>query len=137
MNWTCKRPKTGDIIRTKVSFYHHYGIFVNENEIIQFGLPDDPGRPAEEIFVLSTNIDVFLSCGGELEVAELNKNEKHKIRPAKEIIEIAKSKIGEGNYDILHNNCEHFVNRCAFGENESNFLNNVRSKLRKKLNLDN
>ena len=136
MNWKFGTPKSGDIIRTKVSFYHHYGIFVNENEIIQFGLPDDPGRPANEIFVLSTNIDSFLSCGGELEVAVLEHAEKQKIRPAKEIIQIAKSKIGEGGYDILHNNCEHFVNKCAFGESESSFLNSVRSKLRQKLNLN-
>jgi predicted phosphohydrolase len=35
--------------------------------------------------------------------------------------------------DILHNNCEHFVNECAFGEHNSEFLSSVRNKLRKKL----
>ena len=35
--------------------------------------------------------------------------------------------------DILHNNCEHFVNECAFGKSNSRFLDDVREKLRQKL----
>ena len=56
MRWMEKMPVCGDIIRTKVQFYHHYGIFVSEQEVIQFGLPDDPFRPAEEIKVLTSDI---------------------------------------------------------------------------------
>ena len=58
MEWKEGTPKHGDLIRTKVSFYHHYGIFADENDVIQFGLPDDPGRPAEQISVLSTDISI-------------------------------------------------------------------------------
>lgn len=135
MQWTEGTPVYGDIIRTKVSFYHHYGIFVSEDQVIQFGLPDDPMRPSEQIKVLSTDVYTFLG-GGELEVAKPDKDERKQLRTPTQIVEIATSRLGEGGYDILHNNCEHFVNECAFGEHTCAFLQDVRLKLRKKLGKD-
>ena len=132
MQWTEKEPAEGDIIRTKVSFYHHYGIFVTPERVIQFGLPDDPMKEASQIKVLATDIYTFLQ-GGDLEVGLPDKEEKKKIRAPRQIVSLAESRLGEGGYDILHNNCEHFVNECAFGESRSSFLQNVREKLRKKL----
>jgi hypothetical protein len=69
MEWTCNQPKKSQIIRTKVSFYYHYGIFVSKDEVIQFGLPTDPTKPADQIKVLATDIYTFLN-GGELETAK-------------------------------------------------------------------
>ena len=63
MQWVTKTPVFGDLIRTKVQFYHHYGIFVSEQEVIQFGLPDDPFRSADQIRVLSSDIAAFLQGG--------------------------------------------------------------------------
>lgn len=132
MEWTVNEPKSGDMIRTKVSFYHHYGIFVNDTCVIQFGLPNDVSKPADTIRVLESDIYTFLD-GGELEVAKLSKAEESKRRSCEETVQIAKSKLGEGGYDILHNNCEHFANFCLFGEHKSDFLQSVREKLKKKL----
>ncbi len=132
MRWTEKTPVFGDVIRTKVQFYHHYGIFVSEEEVIQFGLPDDPLRAAEQIKVLSTDVTIFLQ-GGELEVAQPEGAERRNLRTPEQIVSLARQRLGEGGYDILHNNCEHFVNDCAFGEHTSSFLQDVREKLRKKL----
>lgn len=130
--WVEKTPVYGDLIRTKVRFYYHYGIFVSEQQVIQFGLPDDPMRPAEQIQVLSSDIDAFLQ-GGEVEVAVPDGATRRQMRDADEIVRIALSRMGEGGYDILHNNCEHFVNDCAFGKPSSTFLQDVREKLRAKL----
>lgn len=132
MEWTVNSPKSGDIIRTKVTFYHHYGIFINESRIIQFGLPDNVYTPAEEIKVLATDIYTFLQ-DGELEVGKPTRQELKNMRSPEEIVKLAESRLGQGGYDILHNNCEHFVNECAFGEHNSEFLSSVRNKLRKKL----
>lgn len=132
MEWTCDSPKMGQIIRTRVSFYYHYGIFVSEDEVIQFGLPTDPGKSADQIKVLVSDIYTFLN-GGELETAKPTLAEKKTMRKPEEIIKTARSRIGEGGYDILHNNCEHFVNECAFGKSNSSFLDDVREKLRQKL----
>lgn len=132
MEWTCDSPKMGQIIRTRVSFYYHYGIFVSEDEVIQFGLPTDPGKSADQIKVLVSDIYTFLN-GGELETAKPTLAEKKTMRKPEEIIKTARSRIGEGGYDILHHNCEHFVNECAFGKSNSSFLDDVREKLRQKL----
>lgn len=132
MQWVTKTPVFGDLIRTKVQFYHHYGIFVSEQEVIQFGLPDDPMRPAEQVKVLTSDIATFLG-GGEVEVGQPEGAEKKALRKPAQIVSLAKSRLGEGGYDILHNNCEHFVNDCAFGTPTSSFVDNVRQTLRRKL----
>ena len=116
----------------KTSFRRFFRIFVSENEVIQFGLPDDPGRPAAEIKVLSSNIETFLQ-GGELEVAEPDRSERKRMRKPEEVVSLARQRLGEGGYDLLHNNCEHFVNDCVFGQPTSAFLQDVRAKLRQKL----
>ena len=95
-------------------------------------MPCDVGKPSDEIKVIKTDIYAFLQ-GGDLEVGSPTKEEKSTLRKPQEIVSIASSKIGEGGYDILHNNCEHFVNFCAFGVSKSSFVDNVRSKLRSKL----
>ena len=132
MQWVEKTPVYGDMIRTKVRFYYHYGIFVSEEQVIQFGLPDDPLRPAEQIKVLTSDIGAFLQ-GGEIEVAAPDAGERRRMRSPRQTVETALQRLGEGGYDILHNNCEHFVNDCVFGEHTSTFLQDVREKLRKKL----
>ena len=58
---------------------------------------------------------------------------EYRLPEPEEIVRIALSRLGEGGYDILHNNCEHFVNDCAFGKPTSTFLQDVREKLRAKL----
>ena len=132
MDWKEKEPKCGDIVRTKVTFYHHYGIFTESDTVIQFGLPDNVNRPASEVVVIETDVYTFLQ-GGELEVGVPDFNEKKKMRAKAQIVSLARERLGEGGYDILHNNCEHFVNECAFGERYSSFVSGVREKLRQKL----
>lgn len=132
MQWTEKTPVFGDMIRTKVKFYYHYGIFAAEDQVIQFGLPDDPMRKAEQIRVLSSDIDTFLQ-GGELEVAVMDRTERRRMYRPQQIVERAQQRLGEGGYDILHNNCEHFVHECVFGQPNSTFLQSIRESLREKL----
>ena len=132
MQWIAKEPVYGDIIRTKVQFYYHYGIFVSEDEVIQFGLPNDPLRSADQIRVLKSDIAAFLQ-GGDVEVAQPTAATRKTMRSPDQIVALARQRLGDGGYDILHNNCEHFVNECAFGVAKSTFLQDVRDKLRKKL----
>ena len=133
MRWTQEPPVYGDIIRVKVHFYHHYGIFVDENTIIQFGMPDNAGTPPDEIQVLTTDINTF--AGGEfVEKGVAERSEKALRRSPKEIVELALSRVGETGYDILTNNCEHFAMECTFGKKSSSF-DSIRQKIREKLNL--
>lgn len=132
MIWEEKTPVFGDVIRTRIRFYYHYGIYVSDEQVIQFGLPDNTGIPNEEIRVLSTDIYTFLN-GGILEVGKAEKEERHSLRAPAQIVSRAESRLGEAGYNILHNNCEHFVYDCAFGQAKAGWLEEARAKLRQKL----
>ncbi len=135
MTWTQRAPVFGDMIRVKVSFYHHYGIYADDNTVYQFGLPDNVSQPADTVRVLVSDIDTFLQ-GGELEVAALTASERRRRRPPADTVEAAKARLHEGGYHILHNNCEHFATSCLFGEAQSSFVDSVRASIRKKLNKE-
>ena len=132
MDWAIKKAKKGDIIRTKVKFYYHYGIFVDESNIIQFGFRDNSGVNPDTIAVISTDISAFCS-GAPFETAVLNAKEKLTRKSVAETVKTAESMLGQTGYNILHNNCEHFVNKCVFGEAKSSFLNDAREEIRQKL----
>lgn len=133
MIWTDKVPTYGDMVRIKVKFYYHYGIFKDENTIIQFGLPDNGNTPPDEISVISTDIATF-SNGEFVECGEPDREEKKRRHTPLKAVELATSRLGERGYNILNNNCEHFANECYFGEKKS-FLDDVRAKIRTKLNI--
>jgi hypothetical protein len=132
MQWQFSSPTPGAPVRVKVSFYYHYGIFVSEDSVIQFGLPDGPSRPAEEIRVLSTDVYTFLQ-GGDLEVGFPDRAERKRMHPAKQVIADAQSRIGQGGYSLLHNNCEHFMYECLFGQPDSPTMSSLRTRVRRKL----
>lgn len=133
MQWTQNTPSYGDMIRVKVKFYYHYGIFADEDTVIQFGLPDNGNTPPDEIEVLTTDIKAF-SCGEFVETAKLDFSEKKRRYSPNKTVSLAMSRLGERGYNILNNNCEHFANECMFGESKS-FLDEVRVKIREKLNI--
>lgn len=116
MNWTPDECTPGDIVRISIGTVYHYGIFVSEDEVIQFGLPPMPGSAVDfqSIKVLSTDIDTF-ACGKIVEKAVYSQSEKHSKFPPDEVISRARGRIGQGGYHLIHNNCEHFVNECVFG----------------------
>lgn len=132
MEWGYEAPKAGDLIRIKVRFYYHYGIYAAEDTIYQFGLPDNAGIDPERIEVRIGTLAEWLEFGNP-ETACLSKEEKKLRRPPAETLRIAASRLGERGYNILHNNCEHFANHCIFGEARSSFLDDVRQKIRAKL----
>ena len=116
MKWLLKDPSPGDMIRVALGGIYHVGVYVSDDEVIQFGLAPTrrSGLRDEDIEVLSSDIDTFLA-GGFLEVCEFDKKEAKKNRKPKEIIKYARSKIGMKGYNILYNNCEHFATECITG----------------------
>ena len=132
MQWQFSSPTPGAPVRVKVSFYYHYGIFVSRDSVIQFGLPDGPSRPAEEIRVLSTDVYTFLQ-GGDLEVGFPDRGERKKLRSADQVVATAQSRIGEGDYDLLQNNCEHFMYACLFGTSADPISSSPCTRLLRKL----
>ncbi len=127
MRWELTQPSAGDMVRVQLGGIYHYGIYVSDDEVIQFGLAPNARRniPDAEISVLASDIDVFLA-GGFLEVGVADRKERKKHRSPKETVKIARSRIGERGYNILYNNCEHFAYECLTGEKYSSQTDIVR-----------
>lgn len=119
------------MVRVKVGSIYHYGIFVSEGEVVQFGLAPSarPDIKAADIEVCSSDIDEFL-LGGFLEVAEFDRLERRKNRKPREIVNVARGRIGERGYDLLYNNCEHFAYECVTGKKYSSQTELVRAHFR-------
>lgn len=120
MKWWPEECVPGDMIRVGIGAIYHYGIFVSEDEIIQFGPPPVSliNRDEGNITVCSTDIAGF-SCGNIVERGVLDRRESRKRLSPKKTVALARSRMGEGGYNLLHNNCEHFVYECVFGEKKS------------------
>ena len=131
MKWAPGDCSTADIVRIKVGSIYHYGIFVSEDEVIQFGYPPSPefADKNDPPVVCAVDIDTFC-CGRIVERAELDRGERRKRFPPEKTVSLARSRLGEGGYNILHNNCEHFVNECVFGIKKSEQEEEVRRKWR-------
>ena len=129
MRWEPTACQAGDMVRVRLGSVYHYGIFVSEDEVIQFGLPPTAeNRAAEgEVRVLATDIDVF-ACGCIVETACLDRSEQRRRIPPAETVVRARARLGESGYNLIHNNCEHFVNECVFGESRCTQEEDVRSR---------
>ena len=124
----------GSHIRVWRGCYYHHGIYVGNDEVVQFGLPMDVYRDPKTVKVIKSPISEFLG-GGFLEVRRYDRKELKQKNSDEEIVRIALSKIGEGDYNILTNNCEHFCNFCIFGKKISTQVDSVHDEVRKKLGL--
>ena len=131
MKWVIKEPIAGDMIRIKSASIYHYGIYISDDEVIQFGLAPTqrPSVKESEIEVMVSDIDTFLT-GEFLEVAEYDRKEKKKNRTSDEVVKFARSKLGTRGYHILYNNCEHFATECVTGVRYSSQADDVRAMFR-------
>ena len=127
MKWELNEIKVGDAVRVNMGAYYHYGVCTAEDRIVQFGLPQI-NLNADEVEVCATDIATFL-CGKFAEVMVLNKKELKDANSVKKIVELAESRIGEKGYNILHNNCEHFVNSCVFNAHNSNQVADIQKQM--------
>lgn len=105
-------PKIGDVVYTKRALYCHYGIYVNNNCIVEFAPPDGFELDAKRALIRTASIDSFLN-GGQLFIDTKCKKKYSN----SDIATRALSCVGlyKGNYNLIFNNCEHFVKWCCSG----------------------
>ncbi|MBR1482826.1 MAG: lecithin retinol acyltransferase family protein [Ruminococcus sp.] len=134
MKWEPTDCRTGDMIRIRLGSIYHYGVFLSEDEVVQFGYPPIAAYQEQNavVTVLSVDIDSF-ACGHIVEVAVLDRRERKKRLPPAETARRARARLGEGGYNIIHNNCEHFAYECVFGEKKSEQTDAIRQFWREKL----
>jgi len=133
-NWQLLEPQPGDQIRVKVGDLYHHAIYIGNDEVIQFGHPFDMYTKPEDVKIIKSPISDLLSHGF-IETRVYNKKELKQKRSNKEIIDIATSHLGEGGYNLLYNNCEHFVNNCIFGSKDSKQVDDIHKKVRELLGI--
>ena len=79
MKWELTDCKYGDMIRVRCGSVFHYGIYVNDDEVIEFGYPPTlRDKDKDNIVVNSVDIDTF-SCGNFIEIGICDKKELKKI----------------------------------------------------------
>lgn len=129
MKWWPEECEPGDMVRVKVGTFWHYGVFVSEDEVIQFGLPPVGfGELREEdTHVLATDAETF-AHGGIIEHAVFDRKERRDRLAPDRTVALARARLGEGGYDVLHNNCEHFAFECVFGEHRSEQIDALRRR---------
>ena len=137
MKWEPTDCKPGDMVRIRLGAIYHYGVFLNEDEVVQFGYPPIPEFQEQNavVTVVAVDIDTF-ACGHIVEVASLDRKERKKRLPPEKTAEIARSRIGTGGYNIIHNNCEHLAYECVFGEKKSEQTDAIRAFWREKFNKE-
>jgi len=129
MKWAKVAPVAGDMVRVQTGNIHHYGVYVGEDEVIQFGLAPIARQSLKEseIEVCSSDVKTFL-CGGELETAVMEDTDKR--RAPEETVALCRTRLGEKGYSIFYNNCEHFAYECVMGEKKSTQMDFVRNFFR-------
>lgn len=118
--YSLREPIKGDIVRIEINNgLYHYGIYLGDDEVIQYGFSSDA------FSVDKSNVEVNISPmsdfakGKMVQVRDYSLIEKMKKNKADVAISKAKSRLGEKKYDLINNNCEHFVNECVFNKHIS------------------
>lgn len=124
--WDVRPLRPGDHIRVKYQSFYHHGLYEGDGMVIHFAGPDmqalmDP----EQVIVRRDSLDAF-SMDRHIEVRCYSLKEKLQKRSAEKILSAARESLGQRDYDILYNNCEHFVNRCIFGRAFSTQIDEMR-----------
>ena len=92
--------------------YKHYGIDCGDGTVIHYRKPSET--------VERTSLETF-SKGNPIYVAEYSKGFGY-ISDA--VVERAESRLGERDYNLLFNNCEHFTSWCKTGISDSKQVRN-------------
>lgn len=109
-DFSLKRGAPGDHIKASRIGYSHHGIYLGDEGVIHYL----DGR------VSITDYEEFRNGDS----VKLVIHKKPKYTP-KEAIERAYSRLGEKEYDLVFNNCEHFCNWCIEGVSKSKQVKNA------------
>jgi hypothetical protein len=117
-----KKVEYGDILGVTDEFmgykYDHYGIYVGNNKVIHY--ISTTGK-VEDSKILETDMLPYFRTGKYF-VLDLKNSYKFTVEEA---VKRAKSRVGENSYDLLQNNCEHFVFWSKTGDSKSYQIDNL------------
>ena len=124
--------KYGDIIGVDRGLYKHYGVYADKSKVIHYASKNGDFDGA--ICIHTTTLVKFLDGSDELfkckfpiEYSILKFN--YKLYSPKETVERALGRLGESEYNLVFNNCEHFAIWCKTGVSVSQQVNDLISKM--------
>lgn len=113
-----KQPRRGDHLFVSRGLYTHHGIYIGDQRVVHYSGELLQKRNAA---VREDSLASF-AHGGDVQVI------KYARRLSREsACERALSRVGERDYQLLHNNCEHFARWCVTGEQSSEQTKDVAS----------
>ncbi len=127
-----RKIQYGDVIGVSRLFYEHYGIYAGNDTVIHYSATKED----ENIMIRKTNMKGFLHDSTTLFILDCEYKWPHKSLPIKyrevpdyikkikvyspeETVKRAESRLGENQYSLLFNNCEHFAVWCKTGISKS------------------
>ena len=117
MSFFNRQLKAGDHLITERLGYTHHGIYLGKNKVIQYsGLA--AGLRAGPVEVT----DLIVFSQGKSTYVQQHESRKFSHR---QTIKRARSRLSEDKYNLLLNNCEHFINWCIYGKASSPQVTNV------------
>lgn len=125
--WGIRELIPGDMIRTDTGRYYHMGIYIGNEQVIHFAGPDAHRLTDASMATIRQDSLEHFAMQGKIEVRDYSFIERFKKHSRKKTVEKAKEHLGEGGYDIIYNNCEHFANLCVFGVPFSTQIDNMRT----------
>ncbi len=108
---TGQEPALGAHLVTPWMGFAHHGIYVGDGKVVHYGalMYDIIRKPVEEVPLAAFAKGRALFV---IEHAEI-------CLPASEVVNRARSRLGENRYRLLTNNCEHFVEWCLHDASRS------------------
>ena len=97
-----------------LGLYDHHGVYCGNGKVIHFG---------RGIFDLENAVVEMVDLEGFSNANPIHIHESKSSFDPAEIVNRARNRLGESGYDLIENNCEHFVNWCRSGEHESRQIN--------------
>ncbi|BAH05653.1 lecithin retinol acyltransferase family protein [Clostridium kluyveri] len=118
-------PKYGDIVGTTGKFmeyqYDHMGIYIGNNKVIHYCSSTGNAADAK---IQETDMEPYFKKGTYFILNIENAVPFN----SQETVKKAKTRLGERSYNLLQNNCEHFVIWCKTNNSESPQLENLSEK---------
>lgn len=143
-------PNYGDVIYVQRIGYKHFGIYIGDNKVIHYAHDSE-----NKLCIHETNMDSFMDGDTELYACNFpesygrpspiqincllatpqfnllglwlknnKKSDYHLYSPA-DTVRRARQRLGEMEYNLIINNCEHFALWCKTGIKESHQVNDI------------
>ena len=127
--WIVRELKPGDHIRFKYKSFYHHGLYEGDGMVIHFAGPSMEQLVEPDLVTVRRDTLDDFGAGRNIEVRKYTFAEKLKKNPVSKTLKLAEARLGEKGYDIIYNNCEHFVNACVFGKAYSTQIDEMRARI--------